>query len=82
MRLLVRLAALTLAVAVLGWLLAGRRREPEPVRAGGRLDIARCPLHGIAYDRELEACPECARLSEPDGGGAGAPALDRARPSR
>lgn len=81
MRRLLLLAALTLAVAVLGWLRAGRRRVPEPVRAGGRLDIARCPLHGIAYDRELEACPECARLSEPDGGDAGAPAPGSARPS-
>lgn len=22
--------------------------------------IARCPIHGIAYDREREVCPECA----------------------
>src|SRR2546425_13192475 len=25
------------------------------------LDIVRCPIHGIAYDDELEQCPECAK---------------------
>ena len=23
--------------------------------------IVRCPLHGIAYDPELEVCPECVK---------------------
>ena len=25
------------------------------------LNIVRCPIHGIAYDDELEQCPECAK---------------------
>jgi hypothetical protein len=75
MRVLLRLAALGLLAAAVAWLVAGRRRaEVDAVRAGGALDIARCPLHGIAYDRELEVCPECARPVESDGGGGAAPA--------
>jgi hypothetical protein len=31
------------------------RRRPAP------LSIVRCPVHGIAYDSELEVCPECAK---------------------
>ena len=26
--------------------------------------IERCPIHGIAYDVEREACPECAKAAE------------------
>jgi hypothetical protein len=25
------------------------------------MTIVRCPIHGIAYDEELEGCPECAK---------------------
>ena len=31
------------------------RRRPAPV------PVERCPIHGIAYDTELEMCPECAK---------------------
>lgn len=52
-------AAAVLAVAGLGlgllWL-SGRRPAAVP--------IVRCPIHGIAYDTELEICPDCARTSE------------------
>jgi len=49
-------AAVVLAMAGLGaglLLLGGRRSTPLPV--------ARCPIHGIAYDAELEVCPDCAK---------------------
>ena len=26
-----------------------------------RVNVVRCPIHGIAYDEERETCPECAR---------------------
>lgn len=26
--------------------------------------VVRCPIHGIAYDADLEICPDCARTSE------------------
>jgi hypothetical protein len=26
--------------------------------------VVRCPIHGIAYDAELEICPDCARTRE------------------
>jgi hypothetical protein len=52
-------AAAVLATAGLGlgllWL-SGRRPAAIPV--------VRCPIHGIAYDTELEVCPDCARSSE------------------
>jgi hypothetical protein len=52
-------AAAVLATAGLGlgllWL-SGRRPAAAP--------IVRCPIHGIAYDTELEVCPDCARSSE------------------
>jgi hypothetical protein len=52
-------AAAILAAAGLGlslrWL-AGRRPTAVPV--------VRCPIHGIAYDTELEICPDCARTRE------------------
>lgn len=31
------------------------RRRPAPV------PVVRCPIHGIAYDTELEICPDCAK---------------------
>jgi hypothetical protein len=34
------------------------RREPA---AGRGPAIVQCPMHGIAYDAEKEACPECAK---------------------
>ena len=49
-------AAVVLAMAGLGVglvLLGGRRPTSLPV--------ARCPIHGIAYDAELEVCPDCAK---------------------
>lgn len=45
---------------VLAWM---RRRRPAPV------PVVRCPIHGIAYDAELEMCPDCAKTQptrEPD----------------
>jgi hypothetical protein len=63
--------AATLAAAVAGaalWLArAGRGRDVA--RAGGHLNIVRCPVHGISYDAELEECTECAKA----GGGPGRP---------
>ena len=32
----------------------GRRPAPVPV-------VVRCPIHGVAYDSELEMCPSCAK---------------------
>lgn len=48
------LAAVGLGLGLL-WL-SGRRPTAVPV--------VRCPIHGIAYDTELEVCPDCARTSE------------------
>jgi hypothetical protein len=44
--------ATSCATLAFGWL---RRRHPESV------PVVRCPIHGIAYDTELEICPECAK---------------------
>jgi hypothetical protein len=33
---------------------SGRRPAPVPV-------VVRCPIHGVAYDAELEMCPSCAK---------------------
>jgi hypothetical protein len=57
-------AAVVLAMAGLGLgrlLLGGRRPAPLPV--------ARCPIHGIAYDAELEVCPDCAKTDAAGGKG-------------
>jgi hypothetical protein len=54
------IAAAALALGV--WVTRSRRAGHERVRAGGRLDIVRCPVHGIAYDAELEECTECAKI--------------------
>jgi hypothetical protein len=49
-------AAAVLAMAGLGLgLLLRAARRPAP------LPVARCPIHGIAYDAELEICPDCAK---------------------
>jgi hypothetical protein len=66
-------ARIGLALALVGGALAGlwwggrRGPHPEPARAGG-LHIVQCPIHGIAYDLELEACPECAKSVAPPSG--------------
>ncbi len=57
-------AAVALAMGGLGLgllLLGSRRADPLPV--------ARCPIHGIAYDAELEVCPECAKTDAAGGKG-------------
>jgi hypothetical protein len=57
-------AAVVLAMGGLGLgllLLGGRRPAPLPV--------ARCPIHGIAYDAELEICPDCAKTDAAGGKG-------------
>jgi len=46
------------AALVLGLL---SRRRPAPV------PLVRCPIHGIAYDTELEICPECAKTQAATG---------------
>jgi hypothetical protein len=36
-------------------------------RSGSRAaapPVVRCPIHGIAYDADLEICPDCARTRE------------------
>jgi len=38
------------------------RRRPAPI------PVVRCPIHGIAYDTELEVCPECAKTQTVTGG--------------
>ena len=47
------------ALGVVLWLARSERRDAA--RAGGRFNIVRCPVHGIAYDAELEECTECAK---------------------
>ena len=57
-------AAVVLAMAGLGLgllMLGGRRSAPIP--------MARCPVHGIAYDAELEVCPDCAKTDAAGGKG-------------
>jgi hypothetical protein len=48
----------------LRWL-GGRR--PAPVA------VVRCPIHGIAYDAELEVCPDCVKVDGATGSGILAP---------
>jgi len=62
MPLLAAAVAAAAAVAVTLWVTRPARRAP--VRPGGRFDIVRCPLHGIAYDAELEECTECAKAAQ------------------
>jgi hypothetical protein len=57
-------AAVALAMGGLGlalFVLGGRRAIPIPV--------ARCPIHGVAYDAELETCPDCAKTDAAGGKG-------------
>jgi len=69
-----RLARLGLTLAVASgatfalWWGGGLRPRPEPTRAGGRFRIVQCAIHGIAYDSELETCPECAKAGGSRGG--------------
>lgn len=44
------------AALVLGWL---HRHRPASV------PVVRCPIHGVAYDAELEICPDCAKTQSP-----------------
>ena len=46
----------------LGLLLLGSRRSTP-------LPVARCPIHGIAYDTELEVCPDCTKTDAAGGTG-------------
>jgi hypothetical protein len=57
-------AAVVLAMGSLGLglLLLGRRRSTP-------IPVARCPIHGIAYDAELEICPDCAKTDAAGGKG-------------
>ena len=57
-------AAVVLAMGglALSLLLPGGRR-PTPI------PVARCPIHGIAYDAELEVCPDCAKTDAAGGKG-------------
>jgi hypothetical protein len=59
-----RVVAVVLAMAGLGlglFRLGSRRATPLPV--------VRCPIHGIAYDAELEVCPDCAKTDAAGGKG-------------
>lgn len=62
--------AAVLATAAAGLAVAWvRRRRLAPV------PVVRCPIHGIAYDAELEMCPDCAKTQgarEPVPGAPGA----------
>jgi hypothetical protein len=58
----ITLGRLVLVSAIAGLVAAllevpGRR----PRRQAPGLSIVRCTLHGIAYDPNLETCPECAK---------------------
>jgi hypothetical protein len=35
--------------------------DPAASARGSEVRIVRCVIHGIAYDSEGEACPECAK---------------------
>ncbi len=63
--LLVVAGAAVAATALAVWLVRWERREAA-VRGGGHFDIVRCPVHGIAYDAELEECTECAKAARED----------------
>ena len=57
-------AAGVLAMALLGLGLLRRGRQRPAA-----LPVARCPIHGIAYDAELEICPDCAKTDAAGKGG-------------
>ena len=48
--------AAVLATGAAGLALAWARR-----RRAASVPVVRCPIHGIAYDIELEMCPECSK---------------------
>jgi hypothetical protein len=50
------LAVLIPAVGIALGLLWRYSRSPAPVPV-----VVRCPIHGVAYDSELEMCPSCAK---------------------
>ncbi len=52
-------------VGIVMWLARAGRPRIDRTRAGGHLNIVRCPEHGIAYDAELEECTECAKAGTP-----------------
>jgi hypothetical protein len=56
---LAMLGAATVALATLVWRGRARRSVPD-------LRVVRCPIHGIAYDAQLEVCPECAKPASAD----------------
>lgn len=53
---------LAMAALSLGRLLRGARGPAQ-------IPVARCPIHGIAYDAELEICPDCAKTDAAGGKG-------------
>jgi hypothetical protein len=55
--LLVGVGVVTAALAVVALYAWRARRAPESA-------IVRCPIHGIAYDAQLEVCPECAKPAD------------------
>jgi hypothetical protein len=61
---LAMLSAATVALATLVWRGRAGRSAPD-------LQIVRCPIHGIAYDAQLEVCPECAKPASADIGPSG-----------
>ena len=50
-------------VGIVMWLARAGHPRFDRTRAGGQLNIVRCPEHGIAYDAELEECTECAKAA-------------------
>jgi hypothetical protein len=53
--------ATAVALAAVG---AGLRVLWRSARRTPTVPVVRCPIHGIAYDTELEVCPDCARTTE------------------
>lgn len=49
-----RLGVIALAVVIASRLFQGARRPGGPA-------VTRCPIHGVAYDVNIEMCPECAK---------------------
>jgi hypothetical protein len=52
----------SLAALGLGLRWWGDRRAHPPT-------VVRCPIHGIAYDANLELCPDCAKTDRAGGSG-------------
>lgn len=61
---LAMLGAATVALATIVWRGRAGRSVPD-------LQVVRCPIHGIAYDAQLEVCPECAKPASADIGPTG-----------